>query len=155
MPDLATREQSPPLAHPRIILCCSLSYMVCIRFHTRGRAILCGRSLYTELQIPKEFTGTGKQGEESGCGPPKSEVEVPRGGGGRPSWNPSITTCPPPHCLLCLCLGSLGDHAALVTLLKVEVRDGSVPGGILRDLGEPDRLVSFGHGAEEPAWVGS
>lgn len=60
-----------------------------------------------------------------------------------------------PHCLLCLCVGSLGDHAALVTLLKVEVRDGSVPGGVLRDLGEPDRLVSFRHGAEEPAWVGS
>lgn len=68
---------------------------------------------------------------------------------------PLSLPAPHPHCLLCLCVGSLGDHAALVTLLKVEVRDGSVPGGILRDLGEPDRLVSFRHGAEEPAWVGS
>lgn len=68
---------------------------------------------------------------------------------------PRSLPAPYPHGLLCLCLGSLGAHAALVTLLKVEVRDGSVPGGILRDLGEPDRLVSFGHGAEEPAWVGS
>lgn len=43
-----------------------------------------------------------------------------------------------------LCLGSLGNHTALVTLLKVEVCDGSIPGGVLRDLSEPDGLVSFG-----------
>ena len=36
-----------------------------------------------------------------------------------------------------------GPHS-LVTPLKVEVCDESIPGGVLRDLSEPDRLVSFG-----------
>lgn len=40
-------------------------------------------------------------------------------------------------------------------MLKVEVHDGVVPAGIHWDLGEPERLVCFGHCAEEPSREGS
>lgn len=48
-----------------------------------------------------------------------------------------------------------GRWVALVTLLEVEVHDGVVPAGISWELAEPERLVRFGHRAEEPAREGS
>lgn len=45
-------------------------------------------------------------------------------------------------------------HVALVTWLEVEVSDGVIPAGILWELGESERLVCLGHGAEKPARVG-
>ena len=46
-------------------------------------------------------------------------------------------------------------HVSLVTLLEVEVGDGLVPAGVLHEMGDLQRLVSFRHRAKKPAWVGS
>lgn len=40
-------------------------------------------------------------------------------------------------------------------MLEIEVDDGVVPAGVLRELGDLQRLVSFRHCTKKPAWVGS
>lgn len=46
-------------------------------------------------------------------------------------------------------------QGALITLLEIKVRDGVPQADVLREPGEPERLVRFRHSAEEPAWEGS
>lgn len=67
------------------------------------------------------------------------------------TWASSSSTIGPGR----LCPQGPEECLALVTLLEVEVRDRVVPSVFPLELGESERLVGFGHSAEEPAWEGS